>query len=107
MNVNTIEFSMIPQFDVNGDTPPTPDGNPIDCGEPPNTASMCGTLPGSTSVNATSKRENMFRMHATVASHTASLVFHAGTVRGELTIVDRLARESFCPGDTVTPLRFR
>jgi hypothetical protein len=98
VNVNTIEFSMIPQSSVNGDTPPTPDCMPMFCGDPPNTASMCGVLPGSTSVTVTSQRENMSFMQVTVAVQVAALVFHAGTVEVELMIDERFVRESSSPG---------
>ena len=107
VNVNTIEFSMTAQSSVNGDTPPTPEPMPIFCGEPPNTASMWGTLPGSTSVTVTSNRANMSRMHATVAAQVAALVFHAGTLACDETIEDRLVRASSSPGNRVTPSWFR
>ena len=50
MNVNTIELSTTAQSAVNGDTPASELDIPNCAGVPPNTASMCGTSPGSTSV---------------------------------------------------------
>src|SRR5262245_1541037 len=98
---------MIPQSSVNGDTPPTPDGIPTSCGEPPNTASMCGTFPGSTSVTVTSNRDQISWKHATVALQVAALVFHAGTTAWLLTIDECWVRESSSPGRSVTPLWLR
>ena len=77
------------------------------CGEPPNTASMCGTLPGLTSVTVTSQRANMSRMQVTVAAQFAALVFQAGTCFVELMLDDLLVRESSLPGVSVMPVRFR
>src|SRR5512139_1415901 len=94
VNVNTIEFSITAQSSVNGLTPPTPDGIPMLPGPPPNTASMCGTLPGSTSVIVTSQRANMSFMHFTVSAHSCGDAFHAGTWRWLVMIDERFVRES-------------
>src|SRR4051812_13715803 len=107
VNVKTIEFSITAQSSVNGETPPTPCCMPMFCGEPPNTASICGTLPGLTSVIVTSQRENMSFMHATVAVQCAALVFHAGTLRCDVMIDDLFVRESSSPGSSVMPVRLR
>src|SRR5436189_235866 len=79
-NTNTIELSMMPQLVENGDTPPTLTGSPRSCGEPPITASMWGTAPGSWSVTMTANRENMSTTHAFTALHFAALTLHAGIV---------------------------
>src|SRR3954463_15800466 len=107
VNVNTIEFSMMPQSCVNGDTPATLFGMPSCVGEPPNTASMCGVWPGSTSVTLTSNGENRSFMQATVALHVVALTFHAGIDVVWLASVERLVRESLLPGDSVTPFLLR
>src|SRR5215212_956013 len=103
VNVNTIAFSMIEQSVVNGDTPPTLVPIPSRVGEPPNTASMCGTLPGLTSVIVTSNAENSSRMHDTVADHVVALTFHGGMTVCAVGIVEWLVRESLSPGSRVTP----
>ncbi len=107
VNVNTIEFSMTEQSWVNGETPATLVGRPSCVGEPPNTASMCGTAPGSVSTTVTPKGENKSRTQATVAFQVAASVFHAGIVVCCDAIVERLVRESLLPGDSVTPVRLR
>src|SRR5512139_3496562 len=97
---------MIEQSVVNGETPATPLGRPSCVGEPPNTASMCGTLPGSVSTICTSNGAKISFMHATVAAHVVALTFHAGIVVCCDAIVERLVRESFVPGASVTPFLF-
>jgi len=106
-NVKTIEFSMIEQSVVNGDTPPTFEGRPTCVGVPPNTASMCGTLPGSVVTTWTSKREKISVKHETVSFHTVPPGFHAGIETCWLTMVEKLLRESLLPGRSVTPVWFR
>src|SRR6185369_3941921 len=93
-NVNTIEFSMMLQSWVNGDTPPTPEDMPITDGEVVKIASMWGTLPGSTSVIVTSHRENMSRKHVIKLDQFAAVALYAGTATFELTSVDLFVRES-------------
>src|SRR5437867_2515924 len=94
LNVNTTEFSMIEQSVVNGETPPTFDGSPTWVGVPPNTARMCGTLPGSVSTTWTSNRDHRSRKHATVSAHTCGVVLHAGIATCWLTIDDVFVRAS-------------
>src|SRR5436190_16642168 len=107
VNVNTIEFSMIAQSLVNGDTPATLLGMPSCVGDPPNTASMCGVWPGSVSVTVTSNGANSSFMHATVAVHVVALTFHGAIVVAACASVDRLVRESLLPGCRVTPFLLR
>src|SRR5690349_11459421 len=87
VNVKTIEFSITTQSSVNGETPAVFASMPTCVGEPPNTASMCGTLPGSTSVTVTSKREKRSFMHVTVDCQFVALTFHAGSEVVAVTIV--------------------
>src|SRR4051812_43742435 len=98
---------MITQSSVNGETPAVFASMPTCVGEPPNTASMCGTLPGSTSVTVTSKRENRSFMQVTVDCQFAAVTFHAGIDVCAVTIVDLFVRESLSPGDSVTPFLLR
>src|SRR4026209_1040684 len=98
VNVNTTEFSMTTQSSVNGDTPATLFGMPTCVGEPPNTASMCGMLPGSVSTIATSKRPNRSRMHVSTVDQFAADTFHAANCVVAVTIVERFVRESLLPG---------
>ena len=107
VNVNTIEFSITLQSVVNGDTPATFGSMPSRPGEPPNTASMCGTLPGSLSTTVTSYAENRSRMHDTVSDQVVALTDHAGIVVCAEAIEDRLVRASLTPGCSVTPFLFR
>src|SRR5215510_3997760 len=93
-NVNTTEFSMTEQSVVNGETPATLFGMPTCSGEPPNTASMCGTLPGSVSTIVMSYATNKSRMQPTTLAQLAALTFHAGIAVWVVTTVERLTRES-------------
>ncbi len=77
VNVKTIEFSITAQSVVNGETPARVDASPSCVGVPPNTASMCGTLPGSVSVNVMLNGANTSRMQLTVAFQVAALTFQA------------------------------
>src|SRR5258706_12099938 len=98
-NVNTIEFSMIEQSVVNGDTPATLFGRPSCVGEPANTASMWLTLPGSVSVIVRLKGPKISFMHAVVAVFTVADAAHAGSDVCACAIEDVFVRESLLPGD--------
>src|SRR5687768_18471580 len=84
VNVNTTLFSIVLQVDVNGDTPAIRCVSPSIDGEPPNTASMCGTLPGSVSVIVTSNGANISRMHVTVCDHKIGRASCRERVEGRL-----------------------
>src|SRR5258705_11954694 len=86
-NVNTIEFSMMEQSSVNGDTPPTFDGSPTSPGVPLNSASMCGTLPGSTSVTVTPNRDQMPLKQLTVSVQFCADGAKAGTATAGFTMI--------------------
>src|SRR4051812_40712664 len=93
VNAKTIEFSITVQLKLNGEMPPTLVVMPTSAGARANSASMCGTEPGSTSVIVTSNRDQMSFMHATVVAQSAGLAFQPGTCVGRLTIDDVLACE--------------
>src|SRR2546428_12473221 len=94
VNAKTIEFSITEQLRLNGEIPPTLVVIPTSDGERANSASMWGTVPGSTSAIVTSNRDHTSFMHATVAAQPAALGFQPGTCVGRVTIVDVFARES-------------
>src|SRR5258705_14016925 len=102
VNVKTIEFSMIEQSVVNGETPATLFGRPSCVGEPPNTASMWLTLPGSVSVMVTSNGPKISFMHAVVAAFTVAEAVQPGIAVRCCAIVDLFVREALVPGDSVT-----
>src|SRR3569623_152710 len=107
VNVKTIEFSMIEQSVVNGDTPPTFEGKPSISGVPPKIASMCGTFPGSWSTTWTSKRDHRSLKQLTVSFHVCASVFHAGIDTCCCGIDEVFVVESLLPGRSSTHVRLR
>src|SRR5262245_51547329 len=107
VNTNTIAFSITLQSDDSG-AAEFQFGSPNSRDEPPNTASMCGTLPGSASTTWTSNRANMLRTQATVSFHSVGLAFQGGMVVSAGATVDWLMRESLkVPCFTATPAPLR
>src|SRR3569623_460891 len=85
VNVKTIEFSMIEQSVVNGDTPPTFEGKPPISGVPP-------------------KRDHRSLKQLTVAFHVCASAFHAGIDTCCCGIDEGFVVESLLPGRSSAPV---